>query len=209
MPVTAPVTSTSSAIIDSPLGCLRIEVGREFDALASVRVVEFIDRHAEASEHSPTDTSCHGVLTNALAQLDEYFTGTRTEFDLPLAPIGTHFQQQVWRALCDIPIGTTISYGELARRVSGPSYARAVGAANGANPIAIVVPCHRVIDSQGKLHGYAGGLERKRWLLDHERSMCGSTLFASLHPSLHSFDKSCWELPQNNVRTLDTNNLDV
>jgi O-6-methylguanine DNA methyltransferase len=87
---------------------------------------------------------------------------------LPLGPRGTPFQQQVWAALCDIPYGETISYGELARRVGRPGSARAVGAANGSNPISIVVPCHRVIGSNGKLTGYGGGLPRKAWLIDHE-----------------------------------------
>lgn len=108
------------------------------------------------------------ALKEPRAQLQAYFAGELREFDLPLAPEGTPFQQRVWRALCDIPYGETISYGELARRIGQPKASRAVGLANGRNPISIVVPCHRVIGANGSLTGYGGGLERKRWLLAHE-----------------------------------------
>jgi methylated-DNA-[protein]-cysteine S-methyltransferase len=101
-------------------------------------------------------------------QLLEYFAGRRTEFDLRLSMAGTPFQESVWRALQEIPYGETISYGELARRIGRPADARAVGTANGRNPIAVVVPCHRVIGADGRLVGYGGGLERKRLLLDLE-----------------------------------------
>jgi methylated-DNA-[protein]-cysteine S-methyltransferase len=104
----------------------------------------------------------------ARGQLQEYFAGARTRFDLPLADSGTPFQREVWRALQDIPYGETISYGELARRLGRPAAIRAVGRANGANPIAIVVPCHRVIGADGSLTGYAAGTARKRRLLDLE-----------------------------------------
>lgn len=100
--------------------------------------------------------------------LDEYFAGRRTTFDLPLEPRGTDFQRSVWRALVDIPFGETTTYGMLARRIGKPDAVRAVGAANGANPLPIVVPCHRVIGSNGSLTGFGGGLLVKRWLLDHE-----------------------------------------
>ena len=98
-------------------------------------------------------------------QLAEYFDGTRTGFDLPLAPSGTAFQLRVWSALRDIPYGTTISYGELARRIGQPSASRAVGLANGRNPISVIVPCHRVIGANGRMAGYGGGIERKEILL--------------------------------------------
>jgi methylated-DNA-[protein]-cysteine S-methyltransferase len=101
-------------------------------------------------------------------QLDEYFAGKRRDFDLPLAPSGTPFQRRVWRGLTEIGFGETLSYGQLAKRIKNPKASRAVGLANGANPIAIVVPCHRVIGADGSLTGYGGGLERKRWLLAHE-----------------------------------------
>jgi methylated-DNA-[protein]-cysteine S-methyltransferase len=100
--------------------------------------------------------------------LAAYFAGELTEFDLPMKMIGTEFQKTVWRELLNIPFGVTISYGELADRVGNPNASRAVGAANGRNPISIIVPCHRVIGSNGKLTGYGGGLERKEWLLAHE-----------------------------------------
>lgn len=106
-----------------------------------------------------------------IAQLAEYFEGTRTEFELPLALHGTPFQLTVWRALCTIPYGETISYGQLADRIGRPTASRAVGLANGKNPIGIVVPCHRVIGATGDLTGYGGGLDRKRMLLDFERGV--------------------------------------
>ena len=110
----------------------------------------------------------HG-LTQALAA---YFAGDLHAIDkLPVQTAGTAFQREVWRALREIPCGTTISYGELARRIGRPDAVRAVGLANGSNPIGVVVPCHRVIGSNGSLTGYGGGIERKRWLLDHERQL--------------------------------------
>ncbi len=110
----------------------------------------------------------HAVLDEAVRQLDEYFDGARLEFDLPLEPNGTPFQRQAWTALQGIPFGETISYGEQARRLGGRNKSRAVGAANGRNPIPIVVPCHRVIGANGHLTGFGGGLDVKAWLLDHE-----------------------------------------
>lgn len=107
----------------------------------------------------------------ARQQLAAYFDGALQHFDLPLAPVGTPFQQQVWRALGQIAYGETTSYGELARRVGNPLGARAVGLANGRNPLSIVVPCHRVIGADGKLTGYGGGLDRKKALLDFEASV--------------------------------------
>jgi methylated-DNA-[protein]-cysteine S-methyltransferase len=101
-------------------------------------------------------------------QLDEYFAGTRTRFELPLAPAGNEFQRQVWRLLTEIPFGETRSYGDLARQLGDVSLAQAVGAANGRNPVSVIVPCHRVVGADGSLTGYAGGLDRKRFLLDLE-----------------------------------------
>ncbi|WP_305879902.1 methylated-DNA--[protein]-cysteine S-methyltransferase [Simiduia sp. 21SJ11W-1] len=106
--------------------------------------------------------------SEACVQLAEYFAGRRQEFDLPLAARGTAFQQQVWAALTAVPLGATASYGDIAAGIGKPKAVRAVGAANGRNPIAIVVPCHRVIGANGTLTGYAGGLARKQWLLRHE-----------------------------------------
>ncbi len=109
------------------------------------------------------------VLDQAVAQLEEYFAGTRREFNLRLDPGGTPFQQSAWMVLRSIPYGRTMTYGEQARRLGDPNKARAVGAANGKNPLSIVVPCHRVIGSTGHLTGFGGGLVAKSWLLDHER----------------------------------------
>ena len=110
------------------------------------------------------------VLADARRQLAEWFAGDRTDFDLPLAPQGTDFQRRVWDELRRIPYGTTATYGQVAERLGDPRSVRAVGLANGRNPIAVVVPCHRVIGSDGKLRGYAGGVERKQRLLALEHS---------------------------------------
>ncbi len=107
-------------------------------------------------------------FAEARKQLAAYFAGELAEFDLPMKMIGTEFQKTVWRELLNIPFGVTISYGELANRVGNSNASRAVGAANGRNPISIIVPCHRVIGANGKLTGYGGGMERKEWLLAHE-----------------------------------------
>jgi len=109
------------------------------------------------------------ILQTAATQLEEYFAGTRRIFDLPIDLRGTSFQLRAWSALAEIPYGTTVSYGEQARRLGIPRAARAVGAANGSNPLPIVLPCHRVIGASGALTGYGGGLDMKRWLLAHER----------------------------------------
>ena len=122
------------------------------------------------SRHGPAprpDPQANAVLDRTETQLQEYFAGSRTTFDLPLEPGGTDFQLRVWELLRRIPYGTTTSYGELARRLGDPHKTRAVGAANGANPIPIIVPCHRVVGSKGELTGFGGGIERKRWLLAH------------------------------------------
>ncbi|HET9257347.1 MAG TPA: methylated-DNA--[protein]-cysteine S-methyltransferase [Pseudonocardiaceae bacterium] len=123
--------------------------------------------------HRPLEET-FGVLdpapfTEVIRQVDEYFATRRTAFDLPLALSGTPFQQKVWAALREIPYGETRSYGQLAERIGCPSAARAVGLANGRNPIGIIVPCHRVVGATGDLTGYGGGVERKRYLLELER----------------------------------------
>ena len=109
------------------------------------------------------------ILEEAVLQLEEYFAGRRQDFDLPLDPVGTEFQQAAWNELRKIPFGETISYGEQARRLGDANKSRAVGAANGRNPISIIVPCHRVVGSTGKLVGFAAGVDVKEWLLQHER----------------------------------------
>lgn len=144
--------------LSTPVGPVTVAV----DAAGALTRVDFGD------VPGGTPPGADPGLDRAVGQLEEYFAGTRTDFDLPLAPAGTPFQQRVWTALRDIPYGATESYGSLARRLGAPGASRAVGLANGRNPIPIVVPCHRVIGSTGTLTGYAGGVERKRWLLDHE-----------------------------------------
>jgi methylated-DNA-[protein]-cysteine S-methyltransferase len=134
-----------------------------------------VDRHLAADAIVDVERGAVDVLDRARAQLSEYFAGDRTEFELPLAPLGTAFQQQAWTALRVIPFGETISYGEQAASMGDRRKARAVGAANGQNPIPIVVPCHRVVGTNGKLTGFAGGLDTKAWLLDHERKVRWTT----------------------------------
>ena len=112
------------------------------------------------------------LIKKAADQLAEYFAGGRTEFDLPLAPVGTEFQRSVWRALQTIPFGETRSYGDIASQIGNPKASRAVGMANNRNPIAIIIPCHRVIGRDGSLTGYGGGLDIKRQLLDLEKAAC-------------------------------------
>ncbi len=113
----------------------------------------------------------NAVLIRVQTQLSEYFAGTRSTFDLPLDAGGSPFERQVWTALRRIPYGATVSYGELARRLGDVRATRAVGAANAKNPIPIIVPCHRVVGSRGELVGFGGGLDRKRWLLEHEGAL--------------------------------------
>ena len=169
---TPPAGSPVSVItMPSPIGDLTIG--------ASDEGIRYLMWHTDArpypvasgaTEVEDTDASRReALLAAAVAQLDEYFAGDRTDFDLPLDPVGTAFQHSAWLALRRIPYGSTVSYGEQARSLGDPNKARAVGAANGRNPIGIIVPCHRVVGSNGSLTGFAGGLETKAWLLDHER----------------------------------------
>ena len=147
-------------VIDSPIGPLRLVAAD--GALTAIDFSPFGDRPGDEAAEEP-------VLQQAAAQLAKYFAGERTDFDLPLAPRGTAFQQQVWAELVKIGYGETASYGEIAHRLGLTNAAsRAVGTANGRNPIPIIVPCHRVIGADGTLTGYAGGIERKRILLDLE-----------------------------------------
>jgi len=116
-------------------------------------------------------TSTNPLIIKACQQLDEYFAGTRQTFDLPLSPKGTPFQEKVWKQLQEIPYGQTISYSQLAQAIGNPKACRAVGSANGKNPISIIIPCHRVIASDGSLGGYSSGLENKKILLDLEKNL--------------------------------------
>jgi len=117
------------------------------------------------------DGPAGALLARVRRQLTEYFDGTRTSFDLPLDAAGSAFERGVWNLLRTVPYGATTSYGELARRLGDPRATRAVGAANGKNPIPIIVPCHRVVGARGELTGFGGGLDRKRWLLEHEGAL--------------------------------------
>jgi methylated-DNA-[protein]-cysteine S-methyltransferase len=129
-----------------------------------------MDGQRHAPDSSPDWARDDDGLADVVAQLEAYFAGSRERFDVALDLQGTAFQRSVWQGLLEIPYGETMSYGELARRVGRPGASRAVGLANGRNPVAIIVPCHRVIGANGTLTGYGGGLDRKVWLLDHERS---------------------------------------
>jgi O-6-methylguanine DNA methyltransferase len=151
----------SFAVVESPLGPLLL--GAEDGALTLLWMSPLPERETGGAEARD-----RAVLAAAREQLEAYFAGDLTEFDLPLAPVGTPFQQRVWSALVEIPFGETVSYGSLAIRLGRPGAARAVGLANGSNPISIIIPCHRVIGSDGRLTGYGGGIDRKAWLLDHE-----------------------------------------
>jgi methylated-DNA-[protein]-cysteine S-methyltransferase len=159
-----------SKIEPSPIGPLRL-VG-DGSALTALWLPGSWKAH-EVDQDGASDA----VLKEAAQQLQAYFAGTLQRFELPLAPHGTPFQQRVWQALLRIPYGRTSSYREIADVIDEPGKARAVGAANGQNPIAIIIPCHRVIGSHGELVGYGGGLERKRWLLELESGAATLPLF--------------------------------
>jgi methylated-DNA-[protein]-cysteine S-methyltransferase len=155
-------------IHESPVGTLTLGADDD-DRLARVAFGEWSPSGRAAAIVRVSEAD--GVIADTLQQLDEYFAGTRHEFDLPLAPRGTPFQLAVWNALLAIPYGETKSYAEIARSVGSPKAVRAVGQANGRNPIAIVVPCHRVIGSDQSLTGFGGGIERKQYLLGLEGSL--------------------------------------
>lgn len=165
------MTDTIMTTIESPVGELTLTATDE--GLTGV--------YFERGSHPPSerdvstwvrDDGARGrasaVLAEAKAQLASYFAGERTTFDLPLAPRGTDFQQRVWTELRAIAFGATTSYGDIARKIGAPKAVRAVGAANGRNPLPIIVPCHRVVGSDGSLTGFGGGIEKKQWLLQHE-----------------------------------------
>ena len=159
----------SSQTLPSPVGLLTLVAS----AKGLVAVLWPDDRPGRVPMAAPHAAADHPTLTAAAAQLSEYFAGERRGFDLPLDFRGAAFQQRVWAELLTIPYGETRSYGELARALGNPGASRAVGAANGRNPISIIAPCHRVIGANGALTGFAGGIEAKRWLLAHERETAG------------------------------------
>ncbi|WP_298323172.1 methylated-DNA--[protein]-cysteine S-methyltransferase [uncultured Dokdonia sp.] len=155
-----------NVIIATPIGLLQLEGSS--DGLSSVLFIE--------TDVTPSST-IPDVLEDAATQLQEYFAGKRAAFSLKLSPLGTDFQRRVWRALETIPFGKTTSYLAMAKQLGDPKVIRAAASANGKNPISIIIPCHRVIGSDGSLTGYAGGLHRKKWLLAHESPVTQGSLF--------------------------------
>jgi methylated-DNA-[protein]-cysteine S-methyltransferase len=162
--------TTWTTTYDSPIGKLTL----------AASAAGLSGLHFEASSHPPAKDGWRedrARFSSTMRQLDEYFASKRHDFDVALDLVGTAFQRRVWNALCAIPYGTTISYGELARRIGDVNASRAVGLANGRNPVAVIVPCHRVIGANGQLTGFGGGLPRKKFLLQLEA--CEFALVAS------------------------------
>tara|TARA_R100000687_G_C6421839_1_gene151393 strand:+ start:390 stop:869 length:480 start_codon:yes stop_codon:yes gene_type:complete len=152
--------------LKTPLGTARISGDEE-----GIWAIQILD------EQIPTSTEIPDFLQSAAHQLDDYFKGELQEFSLKLNPKGTNFQQKVWKALSEIPFGKTCSYLELSRKLGDEKAVRAVASANGKNPLWVVIPCHRVIGSDRSLTGYAGGLHRKQWLLNHENNTSQLSMF--------------------------------
>jgi len=163
-------------VMSSPVGLLFLVRGEE--GLKSLRFMDrksikrMISDHAAAFPEAEWQPSLLG-LKPAVDQLEAYFCGALSSFDVPLAPEGTEFQHQVWAALLQVPFGETRTYGQIAKAIGQPKAARAVGLANNQNPLPILVPCHRVVGAKGALTGYGGGLQRKKWLLQHEARFAG------------------------------------
>jgi methylated-DNA-[protein]-cysteine S-methyltransferase len=164
------MTSLYSCTYDSPVGELALVASAE----GLVAVLWPVDvRVPLASVPVRVERATNSILASTATQLDEYFAGHRTNFDIPLVPEGTEFQREAWAALRLIPFGETRSYAQQAQTIGRPNAVRAIGAANGRNPISIIVPCHRVIGSNGSLTGFGGGLDAKSFLLNHERRVAG------------------------------------
>lgn len=149
----------------SPIGSIKIVANA-----TAVTELSFVETDGESKDSSP-------ILEQTINELEEYFNGKRKAFTVKLSPQGSQFQQRVWKALQSIPFGKTVSYQDIANQLGDPKATRAVGHANGSNPIALLLPCHRVIGSDGKLTGYAFGVQRKKWLLDHESEYKQGSLF--------------------------------
>ena len=158
------MNSTRYRIIESPVGF--VTIAGDDDTITGVRMEDQAHPPAGLEDWEPDERAFQRVVD----QLEAYFAGELTDFDVTLRLEGTEFQRRVWAGLLEIPYGETISYGELATRIGQPTASRAVGLANGRNPVSIIVPCHRVIGASGALTGYGGGLDRKRTLLDLERA---------------------------------------
>ena len=156
----------NQVFIASPLGTL--EISGDLNGISSVTFLE---------DEFPQSEKIPDALKTAVIQLQEYFDGNRTDFDLKLNPQGTDFQKRVWQELSQIPFGKTTSYLQMAKNLGDPKVIRAAASANGKNPIAIIIPCHRVIGSDQSMTGYAGGIWRKKWLLAHESPVTQQSLF--------------------------------
>lgn len=157
-----PTSLYRTAWLETPIGWVRISGNEE-----GVREILFEEEKGKEDELLPNS------IVTAHHQLKEYFNGERREFDFQTQPTGTTFQTMVWKALLTVPYGHTTSYQHIANLIGNPKAVRAVGAANGSNPISIVLPCHRIVGSTGKLTGYGGGIHRKKWLLEHEQKIAG------------------------------------
>ena len=155
--------------MDSPVGCLTVVASD--DGVRAVLWPEDDPKRVPLGD--ATEHNAQQIIAATVTELTEYFEGDRKVFDVPLDPMGTEFQESAWLALRSIPYGTTVSYGKQAELMGDKRKARAVGAANGRNPISIIVPCHRVVGAGGDLTGFAGGIDSKAWLLDHERRVLG------------------------------------
>ncbi len=162
----------SRGTFEAPFGVLTV-VGSDL----GIRYLMFAnDAHPKPLERLYiSDSEVHDSVNDAITQLDEYFNGSRRDFELPLDLQGTEFQVAAWNALADIPYGRTASYGQQAASIGRPKAVRAIGGANGRNPVAIVLPCHRIVGADGSLTGFGGGIAVKKWLLDHEQSTLRNT----------------------------------
>jgi len=156
--------------IDSPIGVISLGFNSKFE----LTVAQFNDK-----EQIVPAVNSSGIkeIENTVKQFEEYFEGNRTQFDVKLAPEGTEFQKKVWKQLQEIQFGKTMTYQQMANQLGNPKVIRAAASANGKNPISIIIPCHRVVGSDGSLTGYAGGLHRKKWLLQHENPVKQQSLF--------------------------------
>ena len=162
-----PIDTDEHVVVISPIGDLHLTL--DGNALTGL----YVSNHPTVSNLGSRTMEPSSLARAVERELDAYWSGTLRGFSIPLAPRGTEWQMKVWAELVKVPYGRTITYLELARRVGSPRAARAVGSANARNPISVLIPCHRVIASTGKLTGYAGGLDRKGWLLNHERARTG------------------------------------
>jgi methylated-DNA-[protein]-cysteine S-methyltransferase len=165
--VQSDVLTFSRRTCEAPFGVVTV-IGSDL----GIRYVLFSnDAHPKPLERLHiSDSEIHDSVNDAVTQLDEYFNGARRDFELPLDLQGTEFQVAAWNALAEIPYGRTASYGQQAASIGRPKAVRAIGGANGRNPVAIVLPCHRIVGADGSLTGFGGGIEVKKWLLDHEQS---------------------------------------